>query len=507
MIRNILVTGLALIVLMLAGWGDRPAGAASGPMDFESVDAFITAQMQELGIPGAAWVVVQADRIVHLRAFGVADAAGRPVTAQTPFFTGSTGKSVTALAIMQLVEAGRLQLDAPVQTYLPWFRVADLDASKRITVRQLLTMTSGLSTRTGREALTDADPGDNAIEDNVRALALAELSAPPGERYEYSNANYIALGMIIQAVTGDSYETYIREHVFRPLDMQHSFTSKDEAQHAGLVVGFQKWFGVPVAAPDLPFVRGALPAGELSMSAEDFGHYLMAQLNEGVYHDQSIVSPNGIAELQRPAVQMSGMAHAYAMGWEVQAYQDVRVISHDGAVPGFTTGMFLVPDKNIAIAVMMNTESPMLGNRVASVPGNVLRLLLGQSPLPIGEIPAMQIAYACVISTPLLQVLAIARGLRRLRGWRAQAQRPTQAEVACFLGWSIAWNTALACVLLILLPMVFRTNLEAMLLFQPDAGYAVVIAGGLAIIWGTGSTSVVAWMWRVPTKANAVSGR
>ncbi len=100
--------------------------------------------MKELGIPGAALVIVQGDQIVHLRAFGVADADGRPVTPQTPFFTGSTGKSFTALAIMQLVEAGKIKVDAPVQTYLPWFRVADADASAMITVRQLLNQVSGV---------------------------------------------------------------------------------------------------------------------------------------------------------------------------------------------------------------------------------------------------------------------------------------------------------------------------------------------------------------------------
>ena len=499
--RTVSVFSLALIVLMSSGCGGRPPGVASAPMAFESVDAYITSQMRELGIPGAALVIVQGDRIVHVRGFGVADAEGRPVTEQSPFFTGSTGKSLTALAIMQLVEAGRIRLDAPVQTYLPWFRVADLDASKRITVRQLLTMTSGLSVRTGREPLTNADPGDAAIENNVRALAQAELIAPPGERYEYSNANYITLGTIIQAVTGQSYETYLQEHIFRPLDMQHSFTSKTAAQQAGLVVGFQQWFGVPVASPDLPFARGALPAGGLTMSAEDFGHYLIAQLNDGSYHGISILSPAGLAELHRPAARMGGMAHEYAMGWEVHAYQGVQILSHDGAIPGFTTGMFLVPEENLAIAVMMNTHSPMLGNRVAAVPGNVVRLLLGQALVPIGEFPAMQIAYVLVMSTPLLQGLAIARALRRIHGWRSRAVRLTDAEVARFLTWSIAWNTTIACVLLILLPMAFGASLATMLLFQPDAGWAAVIAGSAAILWGAGSTGVVAWMRRIPTKA------
>jgi len=101
-----------------------------------------------------------------------------------------------------------------------------------------------------------------------------------------------------------------------------------------------------MASPNLPFARGSLPAGQLTMSTEDFGHYVIAQLNDGKYHGVSVLSPEGIAKLYHPAVQMSATHDFYAMGWEVQEYQDVHVIGHNGAVSGFTTGMFLVPEKN-----------------------------------------------------------------------------------------------------------------------------------------------------------------
>jgi len=161
-----LILAMAGLSVAWRGRQTRPTATA-----FESVDAYVTDQMTDLGIPGAAIVIVEGDRIVHLGAFGVADAEGRPVTPRTPFFTGSTGKSFTALAIMQLVEAGKIELDAPVRTYLPWFRAAGVAATELITVRQLLTMTSGFSTQAGRKPLTDADVSDAAIEDNARALA------------------------------------------------------------------------------------------------------------------------------------------------------------------------------------------------------------------------------------------------------------------------------------------------------------------------------------------------
>src|SRR6266540_1003070 len=298
MLGKIIFLSAALLAFIV--FGIVSCFAQTKLTEFDAVDTYVSRKMKELGIPGAALVIVQGDQIVHLKAFGVADAEGRLVTPQTPFFTGSTGKSFTALAIMQLVEAGKIKLDAPVQTYLPWFRVADVHASKTITVRQLLNMASGIPRSIGQEQIANVDLSDSAIENNVRALAKIDLIAPPGERYEYSNANYVTLGMLIQAVSGQSYETYITEHIFKPLDMQNSFTSKTEAQQDGLAIGYQKWFGIPVALPNLPFARGSLPAGSLNMSIEDFGHYLIAQLNNGTYQGVSVLSPAGIATLHHP---------------------------------------------------------------------------------------------------------------------------------------------------------------------------------------------------------------
>jgi CubicO group peptidase (beta-lactamase class C family) len=490
-LRKIILLTVVILAVVSVMTRVKPAFAQVASSDFDEVDTYISAKMKELGIPGAALVIVQGDQIVHLKQFGVADADGRPVTPQTPFFTGSTGKSFTALAIMQLVEAGKVKLEAPVQTYLPWFRVADGKASEVITVRQLLNMASGIPQSIGQEQIANVDLSDSAIENNVRALAKIELIAPPGERYEYSNANYVILGMIIQAVSGQSYETYIKEHIFHPLDMQDSFASKTEAEQDGLAVGYQKWFGIPVASPNLPFVRGSLPAGYLTMSAEDFGHYLIAQLNDGNYHGVSVLSPSGIAELHHPDIPMPDSTDFYGMGWEVQQYQDVQVIGHNGAVPGFTTGMFLVPEKNQAIALVMNTYSPMLGIRVQRLPSSVLRILLGQEIISGYEFFYMQIIYTLVILIPLLHVIAILATLRRIRAWQRSTQFPTQMQITRYITLPLIWNTVIAYVLLVTLPSAFGAKMSVILLFQPDVGWMAVIGGFFAIVWGLLRTGMV----------------
>ncbi len=488
MLGKIIFLSAALLAFIV--FGIVSCFAQTKLTEFDVVDTYVSRKMKELGIPGAALVIVQGDQIVHPKAFGVADGSGRPVTPQTPFFTGSTDKSFTALAVMQLVEAGKIELDAPVQTYLPWFRVADVKASEIITVRHLLNMDSGIPRSIGQEQIANVDLSDSAIEKNVRALAKIDLIAPPGQRYEYSNANYVTLGMLIQEVSGQSYETYTTEHIFNPLDMQNSFTSKTEAQQDGLAVGFQKWFGMSVAAPNLPFVRGSLPAGYLNMSAEDLGHYLIAQLNDGSYQDVSVLSPAGIAALHHPDVPMPGSTDFYGMAWEVQHFQDVEVIRHNGQVPGYTTDMVLVPQKHMAIAMVMNTFSPMFGVRVSRLPSSVLRMLLGQEVIPGYEFPYMRVIYALVMLVPLLHLIAVLATLRRVRSWRSSAQLPTRMQVARYITLRVIWNAAITYALLVALPIAFEANMATVILFQPDVGWVALVSGIFAIVLGVISTVI-----------------
>jgi CubicO group peptidase (beta-lactamase class C family) len=136
--------------------------------------------------------IVHGDRIVHFKGFGKADNSGRAVTPQTSFILGSVSKSFTALTVMQLVEAGKVQLDAPVQRYILWFQVADPVASAMITVRQLLNQTSGLPASAGN-SIYDG-PAAQRIEHAVRGLQTVQLDRPIGSSFEYIDINYVVLG-------------------------------------------------------------------------------------------------------------------------------------------------------------------------------------------------------------------------------------------------------------------------------------------------------------------------
>ena len=166
-------------------------------------------------IPGLSLGIVRDGQIVHEQGFGEADESGQPSRPRTVII-GSLTKSFTAMAIMQLVEAGQVDLDAPVQDYLPWFRVADEAASGQITVRHLLNQTSGISPKTGKTYQGNGDLSDQALKRAVRKLGTVELTEPVGSTFQYSTVNYAVLGLIVQEVSGQSYENYVQQRIFTP---------------------------------------------------------------------------------------------------------------------------------------------------------------------------------------------------------------------------------------------------------------------------------------------------
>ena len=274
---------LFMIGLLTIGSGLHPAYAApySDSETHAAIDAYIQERMQELKIPGAALAIVQGDQIDYLQGYGVADSSGRAITPQTPFMLASVSKSFTALAIMQLADDGRLYLDAPVQFYLPWFKVANESAASQLTVRQLLYQTSGFSEIDGNKINLDSNMAEDALVANMKRLATTELINTTGDAFEYSNINYGLLGAIVEAASGQSYETYIQQNIFAPLDMKNSYTSLSEAQAGGSTRGYYPFFGVPALYdPFMLYSRAITPWAGLFSSVEDMAHYLIAHLNE-----------------------------------------------------------------------------------------------------------------------------------------------------------------------------------------------------------------------------------
>src|SRR6266699_3289215 len=313
--RTIVGTVLACLLALLAlPFTVLSAAAAhSNEPDIARIDAYVSEQVQANHIRGAALRLVHNDQIVHPRGLGEPPQRGRAATPQPPSILASVSKSFTALAIMQLVEAGKVKLDAPVQRYLPWFRVADPVASARITLRHLLYHTSGIpSSACSTEQVT------MTLEQFVRSLGTVVLERAVGSHYNYCSANYDVLGLIVQTVSGQSYASYVQQHIFAPLQMHDSFASEQEARHDGLAQGYRWLFGVPV--PFDLYEAFNVPAGFLVSSAGEMTHYLVAQMNGGRFGSATVLSPAGIATMHAPGVALppGGVQEAtgsYGMGW------------------------------------------------------------------------------------------------------------------------------------------------------------------------------------------------
>lgn len=374
------------------------------------IEHYITTIHRQLRIPGLAVAIVQDGTIVYQHSLGEA-ARGRVVTPSTPFVLGSLSKSFTALAIMQLIEAGKLDLDAPVQRSLPWFCLRDRVASSHITLRHLLTHTSGISRFAGRVLLSGR--GGKTREQSVRELSKVQLSHPVGSRFEYSNTNYLIAGLLVEIASGMSYEEYIQEHIFHPLQMTTSFTSEQQARHHGMAQGHRWWFGRPVPF-HAPFLDDALPAAYLLSSAQDMARYLLACLDASV-SSNSLLSPQGFAEMFRPQAPVPGKDSSYGLGWRIEHIGDEPIIRHGGEVTNFRADMVLLPKHHLGVIVLSNCNNGMIAQLgLDQIAMNVNRLLLGQ-PLPRKRL-TFRSFYALVdlliVAISLAQVSSLVQLLR-----------------------------------------------------------------------------------------------
>jgi CubicO group peptidase (beta-lactamase class C family) len=362
------LTGSALVVLvtgqLLAG---APAAQASTADDAAGrIASAIRTRMDASGVPSAAFVVVDGSGAV---ARGLGDAtAGHPATARTPFVLGSTSKSFTALAVMQLVDAGRVDLDTPVRHYVPELQLAAGEAVEAITVRQILQQTSGIPSTAGGQILASAREG-TAL-DAVRELRGTRLAAAPGRLWQYSNANYVLAGLVVQRASGMPFAQYVQTKIFDPLGMTRSFTAVGPARAAGLADGHRYWFGLvrasgPVALP------GLLAAGYLISTAEDMGRYLRMYLDDGLTPSGiRVVSAKGLRTMLTPGptAQLGpwagGMESRYAMGWFVGGPWQAAVTFHPGNSPDSTAMIALMPQRGMAVATLVGAshELPLPGN-------------------------------------------------------------------------------------------------------------------------------------------------
>jgi len=445
--------------------------------------------MSQQNLQGVALGIVKGNKTVHLSGFGHADANGRPATARTPFYIGSVSKSFTALAVMQLVEAGKVELDQPVRKYIPWFQVGDPAASGKITVASLLNHTSGLPAWEGYWWKEDSSA--SALENGVRSMRTLRPAYPPGQRWGYSSVNFTILGLLVQTVSGQSYESYVQERILTPLDMTNTHLSVPAAKAAGLATEHRFWFNRPFAGGGLPYNRAITPAGLIMSDAQDMSHYLIAQLNGGRYGGAQVLSEAGIDQLHQGTAAFGGAGDTYGMGWMASTGIDGSPFAwHAGDTGGSVSYMSVMPQTGWGVIYLTNGFNDLAPNARYVIPrGVTTRLLMGHQPDPVPGFLEEEFALALMVllGVGLLQVAGIARSLLLWRRWsrhpglRPHGIGPLALRVVAPLTLNLVW----AGFCLVAVPTVIAKQPLAALINPPsDWAMAVLTLGGVALIWG-----------------------
>lgn len=433
------------------------------------MDAYLAANFPRAGAPGLAVAVVDAGGVRYLRTFGDCP------DADAPFVVGSLSKSFTAVAVMQLVEQGAVDLDAPASRYAPGYDVPD-----EVTVRSLLNQTSGFGAY-----------------DSLAEAADGELGETFGA-FSYANANYDLLGRVVEGASGEDYARYLDEHVLEPLGMASTTADPARAEALGMVPGHRDWFGLPVADgfrhAQGDGAWGGPASGYVASSVRDMASYLRMYLNGGMGGDGArVLSADSVRRMFLDRVPDPEGDTYYGMGWTSFSWDDGElVLSHDGQVENYTASMCLLPERGIGIVALSDANDNAGGNiRFFDLVGGVVSVAIGGTGQPMDDAwtwawrQRVDVLYASALLLAVSPLLLTGRWRRRLsaacRGGVAPIVRARSLRMLLVRG--VLLHVALpACILA--LPFVWGVPWRDLLTFSPDVSTVLLASAGLLVVAG-----------------------
>lgn len=313
---------------------------------------YAEAEIARLQVPGAAAAVLH-EGVIYAGGVGITNVEHPlPVTAETLFQIGSTSKTFTATALMALVEAGRVDLDAPVRAYLPWFALQSEDDAARLTVRDLATHHAGYV----GDYFKDTGRGDDAIGAIVRKMANSPQLVPAGYTFSYSNAAFYVLGHIVETVHGRPFEQVLRDTIFEPLGMDRSFYFPEEAITHRVAAGHIVTTEGPKVARPWNTPRSIGPGGGVTSNVIDQARY--AALHLGLAPEANVLRRGTVAAMQQVQRPAGSMCESIGISWMLNAAGGgERLVKHGGATNGHLSSFELVPGKGFAVTVLTNSDT------------------------------------------------------------------------------------------------------------------------------------------------------
>ncbi|HEX9973162.1 MAG TPA: serine hydrolase domain-containing protein [bacterium] len=321
------------------------------------VETWINAQMEYSDLPGLSVGIVHDQDLIWSKGFGCSDVGKKfPMMPQTIFRIASVTKLFTCTAIMQLRDQGKLQLDDPIQQYLPWFKIKNrFTDAPDITIRHLMTHSSGLPREAAFPYWTDHK--FPTLEQMIDALPGQETTYPSETKWKYSNLGMALLGQIVAVASGEDYENYIQSHILDPLQMTSTSVNLTDEHKKRLATGYGRRLS-DGTRKIMPFTnsKGLTPAANISSTVEDLAKFAALQFRDGNVAGNQILKGSTLREMQRVHWLQPSWNSGWGLGFSTWQRDSKTFIGHGGWVAGYRTQLLICPGDKIAVIVMSNAE-------------------------------------------------------------------------------------------------------------------------------------------------------
>lgn len=344
------------------------------------LEPLIQRQMQDQQLPAFSIALVDGDSIVWARGFGYQDPDKKiPATAHTIYRVGSVSKLFTDVAIMQMVESGKVDLDAPVERYVPDFHPTN-PFGKPITLRELMSHRAGLLRETPRGNYFDSDAP--SLQDTIRSLNSTTLVYAPGTQLKYSNAGIAVVGYALQELNHQPFSEYLKRAVLVPMGMNESSFAPEPALVGNLAKAYM-WSYDGLTFPAPKFELGIAPAGCMYSTVTDLAKFLTVLFNGGRSPNAQVLKRETLEQMWTPQFATQGQKRGYGLGFAISELDGHRVIGHGGAIYGFATEVVGLPDEQLGVVTVTTMDA---ANAVVNaVAKHALELMLAKragKPLP-----------------------------------------------------------------------------------------------------------------------------
>lgn len=438
-------------------------GASISRDRLDAVERFVERSWSRLGLPGVAVGVAIADSVVLALGYGAGTMDGGPITAGTPFHVGSVTKTFTAALTAHLARDGTLDLDGPVEAYLPDFTLRPPFTPGSIRLRHLLQHRSGLRQWSGHDGRAQRDGQFDHL----------APSGPPGERGEYSSLNYIILGRILEEASGEPYARLMEGILFEPLGMGDAFVEGSGGARPRQARGHQSWFGFQRAREEPPPPRHLVPAGFAGASASELARYGGMLVGGGSFAGIQVLDDETVAAILGP---LDGQGPA--LGWGRRRLGGTLVLEHSGNARTASARMRLVPEEGYALVVLSNTNSgPFFGAPDALLDG--IHAVLNGEPEP-RLWPRERLFKGAVLAGTLLSVTGMAR---RGGEWR-RAGYPVGIESSSATLGRLARDLGVGALVLVGVPRYVGVPLPTLIEYFPDLGIALAASASAGMVGG-----------------------